>query len=72
MKYKDLIHLCENSSSTRSYYLSLPVKTQMRVSEFCDSIHTAAELHNMVSMLEKYDRSVELSEQYDHIFGYNK
>lgn len=64
MKYENLNHLICESSSTRRYFLSLPVKTQIELHEHNDYIHTAAELHRRVGELENYHRQVQLSEYY--------
>lgn len=45
MKYKTLQDLLFHSSSTREYFLSLPVSTQLALHEYNASIHTAADLH---------------------------
>lgn len=45
MKYTDLQDLISHSSSTRAYFLSLPVSLQSALHERNEYIHTAAELH---------------------------
>ena len=64
MRYKNLNELICKSSSTRRYYLSLPVNLQTELHEHNDCIHTSAELHRRVEQLETYHRQVELSEYY--------
>lgn len=60
MQYKDLHELIQNSSSSRSYFLSLTVEMQMELHEQCSSIHTAFQLHDRVRQMEIYHRQVRL------------
>lgn len=62
MRYNNLRELVRSSSSTRRYFLSLPVEMQMSLSEHGESIRTAAELHRMVSVIENYEHHCKLSE----------
>lgn len=64
MRYENLNHLVSESSSIRRYFLSLPVETQTELHELNNYIHTAAELHRLVSALENCHRQVQLSEYY--------
>lgn len=59
MKYINLIDLLQNSSSTRKYFLSLPVYLQMELHEKGEYIHTAAELHHYRELMEIYDRQIQ-------------
>ena len=43
--YPNLQSLLNKSSSTRSYFLSLPVETQLLLHKHNDDIHSAQELH---------------------------
>ncbi len=52
MNYSDLEDLLFHSSSTRQYFLSLPVSTQLAIHEYNPSIHTAADLHFHVNYIE--------------------
>lgn len=45
MRYKDLQDLISHSSSTRQYFLSLPVSLQLILHKYNSCIHTAADLH---------------------------
>lgn len=45
MKYESLQDLLSHSSSTREYFLSLPISTQLALHESNFLIHTAADLH---------------------------
>ena len=45
MKYLNLHELIQNSSSSRRYFLSLPVETQIDLHKLNSFIHTAQELH---------------------------
>ena len=60
MAYPDLHSLLQSSGSTRRYFLSLPVSTQMELHEFNASIHTAAQLHQWADRLEKYHHQLTL------------
>ncbi len=64
MKYDNLNHLVRESSSSRRYFLSLPVAMQMALHEHGDYIHTAAELHRRVDAIKAYNRQVQLSEHF--------
>lgn len=64
MKYKNLNQLIQESSSSRQYFLSLPVVTQMELHKHNDYIHTAAELHRRVDALEVQQRQIQNSEYY--------
>lgn len=66
MRFQNLNQLIQRSSSTRNYFLSLPVKTQIELHEHNEYIHTAEELHHLVNQLAIYNRQVELS-AYDPI-----
>lgn len=61
MRYDNLNELVKNSSSTRKYFLSLPVDMQISLHEHNDYIHTAQELRNYVFAIEKYAHHVKLS-----------
>lgn len=63
MKYDNLNHLVRESSSSRRYFLSLPVSMQIALHEHNNYIHTAAELHRSVDAIKAYKRQVQLSEQ---------
>ena len=45
MMYHDLQELIQNSRSSREYFLSLPVKTQCRLHDYHEHVHSAQELH---------------------------
>lgn len=62
MQYTDLQALIRGSSSIRSFFLSLPVSTQIKLHEHNAYIHSAAELYRRTELIEKYDRAVEISE----------
>lgn len=64
MRYENLNQLVRESSSTRRYFLSLPVETQIELHAHNDYIHTAAELHRRVSALENCHRQVQLGEYF--------
>lgn len=54
MKYKDLHDLIFHSSSSRQYFLSLPVSLQLALHEYNSSIHTAADLHLQADIIRSY------------------
>lgn len=64
MRYENLNQLVRESSSSRRYFLSLPVSMQVRLHEHNDYIHTADELHRRTDEILKYERQVQLSEYY--------
>lgn len=64
MRYENLNQLIRESSSSRRYFLSLPVSMQLKLHEHSDYIHTADELHRRTDAILKYERQVEISEYY--------
>lgn len=62
MQYQNLNELISSSSSTRKYFLSLPVKMQISLHEHGDDIHTAQELHSKVWIIENYEYHCKLSD----------
>ena len=47
MQYQNLQKLIQSSSSSRDYFLSLPVEIQCRLRQCGGNIKTAADLHRM-------------------------
>ncbi len=47
MAYHDLSALLDGSPSSRSYFLSLPVKMQLQLHQREELIHTAEDLHRL-------------------------
>ena len=47
MKYNNLHDLITGSSSSRRYFLTLPVDMQLKLHRDSDNIHTAEELHRL-------------------------
>lgn len=45
MKYQNLHDLIDNSSSSRTFFVSLPVDIQLRLHEYGDYIFSAEGLH---------------------------
>lgn len=70
LNYNDLQDLIYNSSSSRKYFLSLPVLMQIKLHEHNNYIHTSAGLHAHVEAIEKYNHAVEISEALS--FGLNR
>lgn len=58
MRYENLNQLIRESSSSRRYFLSLPVSMQLKLHEHNDYIHTADELHRRTDAILKYERQV--------------
>ena len=63
MVYKNLDDLIYASSSSRRFFLSLPVKTQMALHSQSEFIKTAQTLHRNAYALENYQHHVELSKR---------
>lgn len=61
MQYEDLHDLIRHSSSTRQYFLSLPIKMQLSLHKYNYDIHTAEQLHKKVSMIENYEHQCKIS-----------
>lgn len=62
MRYDNLNDLINSSSSSRRYFLSLPVKMQLSLHELNDYIHSAEELHRKAGEIEGYEYHCELSD----------
>ncbi|HJD23247.1 MAG TPA: hypothetical protein H9694_03780 [Firmicutes bacterium] len=60
MPYGNLHDLLENSSSTRRYFLTLPVPLQMELHRYDEAVHSAAQLHCLADGLEKRRRQLSL------------
>lgn len=56
MKYIDLHDLISHSSTTRQYFLSLPVPLQLALHEYNTYIHTAADLHYCADIVQQYEK----------------
>ncbi len=63
MQYNNLQELIYNSSSTRKYFLSLPVLTQMDIHKYNNQIHSAKDLRILKERLEKYNHHLKISEE---------
>lgn len=64
LRYENLNQLVRKSSSSRRYFLSLPVSMQIKLHEHNDYIHTADELHRRADAILKYEQQVQISEYY--------
>lgn len=62
--YPDLKSLIQFSSSTRNYFLSLPIQTQILLHEQSFDIHCANDLHQQVQKLSIQKRQLENSNYY--------
>lgn len=56
MRYANLHQLLAGSSSTRQYFLALPVATQLALHQHNEHIHTAAQLRRHQQAVEDYQR----------------
>lgn len=59
--YDDLNALLLGSSSTRAYFISLPVWLQMLLHEKYNHIRTALQLHNIADILLKQNKYLQFS-----------
>ena len=50
LKYDGLKSLIQNSPSSRSYFLSLPVNVQLKLHEYSGEIHSAQDLHHFAGL----------------------
>lgn len=60
MKYRNLHDLLQHSSSSRSFFVSLPVELQCKLHEHNDYVHTAAELRARAEAVEAHQRLMDL------------
>lgn len=61
MQYKNLDELISGSSSSRKYFLSLPVSMQLSLHEQNDYIHSASDLHSRAEAIERNERAIKIS-----------
>lgn len=62
MRYNSLHDLISASRTSREYFLSLPVSTQLALHTQNEHIRSLQELHRQADMMSKYDRAVKISE----------
>ena len=60
MLYNSLNDLINSSSSTRQYFVSLPIEMQMTLHKHDKYIHTAEDLHRAVAVMENYEHHCKL------------
>lgn len=53
MSYKNLNALLSYSTSSRQYFLSLPVELQLQLHQYNDSIYTLQQLHQYAYLLDQ-------------------
>lgn len=53
MQFHDLKQLLQNSSSSRRYFLTLPVELQLEIHQYNHHIHNLHQLHQYVDYLKK-------------------
>lgn len=68
MPYADLHELLEKSSSSRRYFLTLPVEWQMQLHDQNACIHSAAQLHLQADRLEKHNRAIAISDSLESLW----
>ncbi len=68
MRYNNLSELITGSCSSRKYFLSLPIQMQSSLRKFGDCIHSAEGLRRTAQAVEKYSRSIMLSDSLDRYF----
>lgn len=59
--YSNLHDLISGSKSSREYFLSLPVDTQIELHKQNGYIHSAADLHNYAASVKSYQHLVTIS-----------
>lgn len=64
MRYNNLQDLIQGSTSTRAYFLSLPVAVQIVLHEQNDYIHTAEELHTNAESIIKGQMRLSIGREY--------
>ncbi len=52
MQYQNLNHLIQSSTSSRNYFLSLPVERQIQLHQLNDHIHSLQQLHLYANILK--------------------
>lgn len=60
MKYRNLHELLQNSQSSRTFFLSLPVEMQYRLHEHNAYVHSAAELRTQADAIRSCDHLARL------------
>jgi len=55
-EFKNLSELLNQSSSTRKYFVSLPVQVQCQLHEHDEEIHSAYQLHMMAGILPELEK----------------
>ena len=53
MSYHDLHALLDNSSSTRAYFLSLPIDLQIKLHQKKELVHTPEDLQRLALLLRR-------------------
>lgn len=52
MQYQNLNHLIQSSTSSRNYFLSLPIERQIQLHQLNDHIHSLQQLHLYANILK--------------------
>lgn len=60
MQYDNLQSLIRNSSSSRKYFLSLPVDMQMELHRQNEYIHSAQQLHSLVYSIDNMNQKLKI------------
>lgn len=67
MRYKSLNQLLANSSSSRQYFLSLPIGMQIELRGHAEAIHSADDLHQVCALMKTYEIPTH-KDEYEHFF----
>ena len=60
MQYSNLHQLIDNSQSSRTFFLSLPIEIQYKLHEQNQYIHTAFDLHIKANAIKKNEYLIKL------------
>lgn len=61
MQYENLKLLLYNSSSSRKYFFSLQIESQMEIHKYNNFIHSLFDLKSLAERLNKYNKQLEIS-----------
>ena len=67
MRYKNLSQLLEKNTSSKQYFLSLPIGMQMELRGHGEAIHSADDLHQFSALMETHGIPIR-QDEYEHFF----
>lgn len=67
MRYKNLSQLLAKNSSSKQYYLSLPIGAQMELRGHGEAIHSADDLQRFSALMETHG-TLGRQEEYERFF----